>query len=474
MNVLFCTSEALPFAMSGGLGDVAGSLPKAIRNHRVACRVVMPLYGEIKQEYREKMTFIASCYVPVGWRSQYCGIFELNYNGVIYYFLDNEYYFKRPGLYGYYDDGERYAFFSRAVLEALNYIDFDPDVIHTNDWQTALVNLYLNLYYRHIPKFYSIKTLFTIHNIQYQGKYGLEMLEDTLSIDKRDAHIIEYQGCVNFMKAAIECADKVNTVSPTYAREILDPWFSHGLDSLLAQRTYKLSGIVNGIDTVLYDPEKDPDLAQNYTVQTVKEGKAACKQALRKDFALEENDQPLIGMVTRLVAHKGLDLVRHVAEYILQSGMQLVLLGNGDYEYEAFFSELASRYPGRFGLKLGFIPAMAHKIYAGADMFLMPSKAEPCGLAQMVALRYGTIPIVRETGGLKDTVQDSGDGHGNGFTFKSYNAHDMLDACLRAKKGYEYPEGWLTLVKRAMECDHSWSASAKEYIRLYEEMKQLW
>lgn len=474
MNILFCTSEAYPFVASGGLGDVAGSLPKAIKALKADCRVVLPLYSDMKQAYKDKLTYITNFTVPVGWRSQYCGVFEYKHEGVIFYFLDNEYYFKRNGIYGFYDDGERYAFFSRAVLEMLHYVDFAPEIIHTNDWQTALVNLYLNLYYRHMPKFYSIKTLFTIHNIQYQGKYGLEMLEDTLSINPKDAYLIEYEGCVNYMKAAIESADRVSTVSPTYAGEILDPWFSHGLDTLLRERTYKLCGILNGIDTKVYDPKTDPYLAQNYGLQDLAVGKKACKDDLRTLFGLENNDEPVIGMVGRLVSHKGLDLVRHVCEYIILSGMQIAMLGSGDYAYESFFSEMAARYPGRFSVKIGFLPDIAHKVYAGSDMFLMPSKSEPCGLAQMVALRYGTVPIVRETGGLKDTISDSGDGIGNGFTFKSYNAHDMLDACQRAKAAYENKEGWQLLVKRDMKCDHSWKASAKEYLNLYEEMTRLW
>ena len=474
MNILYCASEALPFAMSGGLGDVAGSLPKALAAAGADCRVVLPLYGDIKPELREKMTYVTNFTVPVGWRNQYCGIYTATLGGVTYYLLDNEYYFKRKGLYGFYDDGERFAYFSRAILEMLLYVDFVPDVIHTNDWQTALVCVYLNLYYRQTEKFSHIKTAFTIHNIQYQGKYGMDLLGDVLSIGPENAHLVEYDGCVNYMKGSIECADKVTTVSPTYAYEIMDPWYAHGLDTLLREKSYKTCGILNGIDTEIYDPATDTTLAENYDRNTFEAGKPACKAALRQMFKLEENDQPLIGMVTRLVSHKGLDLVRHVAEYIVLSGIQLVLVGSGDYMYESFFNELAAKYPGRVGVFIGFNPVMAHKVYAGADIFLMPSKSEPCGLAQMVALRYGTIPIVRETGGLKDSIQDSGDGVGNGFTFKSYNAHDMLDACLRAKAGYDFPQGWRTLVRRAMDCDFSWNTSAQAYLGLYDEMLALW
>ncbi len=474
MNILFCASEVAPFATSGGLGDVAGSLPHALCAAKADCRVIMPLYGDMKPEYREKLTYLTNYTVPVGWRSQYCGLFEMEHDGVTYYFLDNEYYFKRSGLYGYYDDGERFAFFSRAILETLFYLDFTPDVIHANDWQTALVPVYLNLYYRHIDKFRNIKTVFTIHNIQYQGKYGMEILEDTVAIGRKDAHLVEYDKCVNFMKGAIECADKVTTVSPSYANEILDPWFSHGLDDLLRQKQYKLCGILNGIDVKGYNPATDPNIAEKFDAATFPAHKLACKKDLQAEFGLHDWPVPVVGMVTRLAGHKGLDLVRCVAQEIVNNGMQLAVLGTGEAEYEQFFGELAARNPGSVGVKIAFVPALARKVYAGADMFLMPSKSEPCGLSQMVALRYGTIPIVRETGGLRDSIHDSGDGKGNGFTFSSYNAHDMLNAVLRAKAGFENQEGWQMLVKRAMECDFSWNASAKQYMDMYEQVYQLW
>lgn len=474
MNILFCASEAAPFAASGGLGDVAGSLPRAIRNRKVACRVVMPLYGDMKQEYREKLTYITNFTVPVGWRNQYCGLFELTHNGVKYYFLDNEYYFKRTGLYGFYDDGERFAFFSRAILEMLFHVDFVPDVIHANDWQTALVPVYLNLYYRHLEQYRSIKTVFTIHNIQYQGKYGMEILEDTLAIGRQDAHLVEYDGCVNFMKGAIECADKVTTVSPSYAGEILDPWYSHGLDDLLRQKQYKLCGILNGIDVDVFNPATDPDIAKNYDAETFQDGKAACKAYLQDEFGLHKDGSPVMAMVTRLVGHKGVDLVQAIAEGLLQQGIELVVLGSGEAQYENFFNELCARNPGRVGVYIGFNAKLAQEIYAGADMFLMPSRSEPCGLAQMVSCRYGTIPIIRETGGLKDSIRDSGDGYGNGFTFANYNAHELYEACWRAKEGYWQKDGWPVLVKRAMECDFSWSNSAKSYEGLYNEVVNLW
>ncbi|MEG0617316.1 MAG: glycogen synthase [Oscillospiraceae bacterium] len=474
MKILYCTSEATPFAASGGLGDVAGSLPRAICERKAECRVVMPLYGDTKEKYASELTFVTNFTVPVGWRSQYCGVFELTRDKVKYYFLDNEYYFKRTGLYGFYDDAERFAFFSRACLELLRNVDYKPDLIHCNDWQTALVPVYLNLLYRSVEGFGSVKTVFTIHNIQYQGKYGHEVLEEIVSISKKDAHILEYDDCINFMKGAIECADKVTTVSPSYANEILDPWFSHGLDDFLRKKQYKLCGILNGIGTIEYDPSTDKSIIENYNVDNFYEHKLACKLDLQAEFGLHDWPVPVVGMVTRLVAHKGLDLVRHVAQEIINNGMQLVVLGSGESEYEVFLRDLAARNPGSVGVKIGFIPSLARKVYAGADMFLMPSKSEPCGLSQMVALRYGTIPIVRETGGLRDSIKDSGDGKGNGFTFAGYNGFDMLDACLRAKAGFENRDGWRTLVTRAMNCDCSWNASAKQYVEMYEQVISLW
>ena len=470
MKVLFASSEALPFMASGGLGDVAGSLPHALRKRLIGCRVVMPMYDTIRQELKDKMKFITHISVPVAWRRQYCGIFEAKHNGVIYYLLDNQYYFKRNTIYGHYDDAERFAFFSRAILEIIPHIDFKPDIIHCNDWQTALTPVYYSAMYANSPGYENIKTIFTIHNIQYQGIYGMELLQDVLGIPADKASLIEYDGCVNFMKGAIECADKVTTVSPSYANEILDPWYSHGLDSILNERRYKLSGILNGIDTVGYDPETDKDIKANYSAANPS-GKKEDKEELQKLMNLPvKPNVPIVGMVTRLVSHKGLDLVKGILDELLSKAeMQLVVLGSGDYEYESYFRWIAEKYPDKVGLRLGFVPDLARKIYAGADMFLMPSKSEPCGLSQMVALRYGTIPIVRETGGLRDSITDCGDGKGNGFTFKSYNAHDMLDSIYRALTLY-YNGDWNELVLRALNCDFSWGRSANAYIRLYKEL----
>ena len=455
---------------SGGLGDVAGSLPKALCKRLVGCRVVMPLYGGIKQELRDQMQFITHITVPVSWRRQYCGIFEAKIDGVIFYFIDNEYYFKRDGIYGHYDDAERFAFFSRAILEIIPHIGFKPNIIHTNDWQTALVPVYYSTMYANREGYEGIKNIFTIHNIQYQGVYGKEILGDVFGLGEQHEQLLDFGGTLNLMKGAIECADVVTTVSPTYAEEILDPWFSHGLDPILRERQYKLHGILNGIDTDIYNPETDKAIAKNFSAKDPA-GKKEDKADLQREFSLPvRDDVPIIGMVSRLVSHKGLDLVKAVLDELLSTtDVQLVVLGTGDWEYENFFREIEARYPGKVGLRIAFIPDLARKIYAGCDMFLMPSKSEPCGLSQMLALRYGTLPIVRETGGLKDSITDSGDGEGNGFTFKSYNAHDMLDAIRRSLGAYSDKKYWASLVERALECDNSWGRSAREYMRLYRE-----
>lgn len=471
MKVLYCTSEALPFAATGGLGDVAGSLPQALRRRLIGCRVVMPLYDDIPQELRDQMHFVTSLSVPVAWRRQYCGVFEAKAGGVIYYLIDNQYYFKRPGLYGHYDDAERFAFLSRAALEMLPAIDFKPDIIHSNDWQTAMVPVYFRLFYANNPWYEGIKTIVTIHNIQYQGKYGKELIRDVLGVPESAAQLLEYDDCVNMLKGGIECANWVTTVSPTYANEILDSWFAYGLEGILNSRSWKLSGILNGIDNVHYDPENDATLDVPFSAEDPT-GKAENKRALQEQLGLAQDaGAPLVGMVSRLVAQKGLDLVRDSLERIMQeTDAQFVLLGTGEYEYECFFRDMQSRFPGRVCAFIGFAPEISRRVYAGCDIFLMPSKSEPCGLSQMIALRYGTIPVVRETGGLKDSIQDSGDGEGNGFTFQTYDSGDMVYALYRALEGYANQEGWDILVRRAMACDNSWGRSANEYIRLYREL----
>lgn len=469
MKVLFATGEAYPFAVSGGLGDVAYALPKQLRKRVVGCRVVLPLYGSIPGELRAKMNFITSITVPVAWRNQYCGIFEAKYDGVSYIFLDNEYYFKRAsGLYGEYDDAERFAFFSRAVIECIPYINFRPDVIHCNDWQTALTPVYYKLMYYNRPGFEGIKTLMTIHNIQYQGRYGTELLEEVLGFPRWALNILENDGDINILKAGIECADSVTTVSPEYAKELLDPWYSHGLDQILRNRSYKLRGILNGIDTELYNPETDTAIAANYSADKLA-GKAKCKAALQSELGLPiKAGMPLVSMVTRLVGHKGLELVRFVFDELMKCDMQLVILGSGEEEYEKFFHEKSVQYKEKFAFRCGFDSELAHRIYAGSDIFLMPSKQEPCGLAQMIALRYGTVPVVRKTGGLSDTVADAGS-NGVGYTFLSYNAHDMTGAIYRALGLFYVKDEWKALVKRGMSEDNSWAKSANEYIKLYKQ-----
>ena len=470
MKILYAASEALPFKASGGLAEVAGSLPKALRRRLVGARVVMPLYDSIPQELRDSMTFLTHIVVPVAWRRQYCGIFEARAGGVIYYLLDNQYYFKRGSrIYGYYDDAERFAFFSRAVLEILPHLgDWKPGVIHCNDWQTALVPVYHNAFYAQDPYYQNIKTVFTIHNIEYQGKYGVDILGDVFGLEGWHRSLVEYDSCVNLMKGGIECADAVTTVSPTYAEEILTPWYAHGLESILVPRKYKLTGILNGIDTEGYDPAADSVIAANYSAEDPA-GKAACKAALQERFGLEQDAHaPLFGIVSRLAGHKGVDLLKAKLDELLNtSNAQLVVLGTGEYQYEEYFRGLAARFPGRVGAMIDFVPDVSRQIYAGCDIFLMPSKSEPCGLSQMIALRYGAIPLVRQTGGLKDSIQDSGDECGNGFTFYAYNADELLSTMRRALQGYADADGWQVLLRRAMACDFSWSKSASAYIKLY-------
>ncbi len=468
LKVLLCASEAQPYIASGGLADVAGALPAALLANGVDCRVVVPLYGTMKKELRETLQFVTSFEVSLAWRKQYCGVFTAKQGGVTYYFLDNEYYFKRDTLYGYPDDGERFAYFSKAIVDMMRAIGFFPDILHLNDWQTALACVYLNLQYRGYEEYRHVKTLFTIHNIQYQGIYDKAILGDVFGIDAKEERILEFDGCLNLMKAAIELCDRVSTVSPTYAREIMNPWFAHGLDGFLQARSYKLSGILNGLDTQRFDPAADPALYENFDVTTL-EKKEENKRQLLQSLSLPEQGTPLVAIISRLVAHKGLDLVRYVFEDMVHMGSQFVILGTGEHQYEEFFHTMQAKYPHSVRFVAGFLPDLAQKIYAGADLFLMPSKSEPCGLAQMIAARYGTIPIVRETGGLRDTIRDFGD-NGNGFTFKTYNAHDMLDALQRAHACYHNKTAWHTVQHAAMTSDFTWEKSAKQYEALYREM----
>lgn len=470
MKVLYCASECDPFAASGGLGVVAGSLPAALRQRLVGCRVVMPYYSCIPQELKNNMKFLVSFTVQVAWRRQYCGVFELHHEGIVYYFIDNQYYFNRDGIYGFYDDAERYAFFSRACLEMLPHIDFKPDIIHCNDWQTALVPVYYNVFYSKNEWYSGIKTIFTIHNIQYQGKYLMDINTEVVGLPETDSHIIEYDGKANFMKGAIETANRVSTVSPSYAQEIKNPWFSYGLDGILREREWKLRGILNGIENKDYDPGTDCHLYNNYWVDNL-DGKSKCKSALQQRLGLQQRwEIPIIAMVTRIVAPKGIDLVCEGFEQLMsREDVQVVIHGSGDEKYEDFFRDMQRRYPGKVCYCCGYYNELARKIYSGADLLLMPSRSEPCGLSQMIALRYGTIPIVREVGGLKDSIIDSGGGDGNGFTFSKYDTADMLNAIRRAIAGYWRRDDWWILVQRAMRWDNSWARSAGEYIQLYKE-----
>lgn len=469
MNILFAASEAVPYSASGGLGEVAGSLPKAIAERGHNCAVAIPLYKSISEEMRMHMEFVSNITVDVSWRKQYCMIFKAKKNGIVYYFIDNEYYFNRDGMYGFYDDCERFVFFARAVLEMLKHIGFKPDIISCNDWQTALIPVYYQLYYKYQQGYDRLKITFTIHNIEYQGKYGSEVLGEVMGIAPYNSGLLEYDGCMNMLKGAIETADRIITVSPGYAKELLDPWYAHGLDRLLVTKQDKLTGILNGIDMDMYNPEIDPYIPENYNKDDFS-GKEVCRKKLIEELGLRVGDEPVIGIVTRIVKHKGIDLIRSMFEQILKNGVKFAVLGSGERIYEEFFIEMARRYPDRVSVTMEYNPERARRIYAGSDMFLMPSMSEPCGIAQMIAMRYGTIPIVRKTGGLKDTVRDNGGINGNGYTFLTYNAEDMYDAICRAKSDYENKPKWKELIRRAMYCDFSWEKSAKTYIDMFEEM----
>ncbi len=472
-KVLFVASEARPFIATGGLADVIGSLPQEIaKDGKFDVRVVLPLYSEIKDEYRRKMAFLGNIYVPLGWRNQYCGIFKYEANSVTYYFIDNEYYFKRKGIYGHYDDGERFAFFSRSVLEIMPFIDFYPEVMHCHDWQTALAAIYLKTCYNQRKEYQFIRTLFTIHNIEYQGKFSIDILEDLFGISYEHLPLLEYQNCLNLMKGAIECSERFSTVSPTYANEIKSAQYAHGLEPIVVRNEGKLTGILNGIDVESYNSEKDKALFANYSANDFS-GKKICKTELQKMLGLPVKDVPVIAMITRLVSHKGLELVKAVAEDILHEDVQFVLLGTGDAAYEAFFKDLGARYEGKASINIAFNGDLSRKIYSGADLFLMPSISEPCGLSQMIASRYATVPIVRETGGLYDSIKPYGAG-GNGFTFASTNPYDMLYVIHEGLETYKNTMAWECLMHKVATTDFSWARSADEYKKLYENTYAAW
>lgn len=466
-RILFVASESTPFIATGGLAEVIGSLSVALAaTDKFDVRVVIPLYSDIKKEYRDKFTYLGNFYVHLAWRNQYCGIFSYEKDGVIYYFIDNEFYFKRPGCYGYYDDGERFAFFSRSVLELMPFLNFYPDVMHCHDWQAALAAIYLKTNYCFREEYQYIRALFTIHNIEYQGQYSLDLLCDLFDIYGEYRYLVEYNNSINLMKGAIECCERFSTVSPRYAQEIKDPYYAHGLDPIIRNNEFKLCGILNGIDDVGYNCALDSHLFANFTSDDFS-NKAICKSELQKMLNMPvKQDTPIISMVSRLVSHKGLDLVTNVIEELLQDDVQVVILGTGDAHFEGFFSGLAKKYPDKLSANIVFNSDLSRKIYSGSDIFLMPSKSEPCGLSQMIACRYGTIPVVRETGGLFDSIQPL---H-NGYTFTNYNAHDMLYVIRQAMSDYKNKTEWAKLMYRAATTDFSWSHSAKDYAALYLDM----
>lgn len=473
-TVLFVASEANPFAGTGGLADVIASLPKALAvKGEYDVRVVIPLYQAVSPAYRATFRFEGNFNVPVAWRNQYCGVFSLKYDGVTFYFIDNEYYFKRGNLYGYYDDGERFAFFSRAVLEMMQYLDYYPDILHCHDWQTALSVVYLKTIYANRYGYDHIKALFTIHNIEYQGKYGYELLSDLFGLPEYCKQILDYDGCLNLMKGAIQLAERFSTVSKTYASEIKNPYFAHGLEYMTTQNEYKLIGILNGIDEDVYDPSKDDKLFAAYSAKDTS-GKKICKAELQKMLALPVRENvPVIAIISRLVPAKGLDLVKCVFEELLAEDVQVIVLGKGDGEYEDYFRYIAERYSGKCRAIIAYNRDLSSKIYSGADIFLMPSKHEPCGLSQMIACRYGTIPVVRSTGGLADSIIAHNEGNregGNGFVFHTYNAHEMLYVLKDAIYTFGKKEEWSKIMKNAMTTDFSWDRSAGEYERLYDNM----
>lgn len=466
-KILFAASECTPFIATGGLAEVIGSLSKSLaQDEEYDVRVVLPLYSDIRGDYRQRFTYLGNINVPLGWRNQYCGIFSYEESGVTFYFLDNEYYFRRGGCYGYYDDGERFAFFSRAVMEILGFLQFYPDVLHCHDWQSALAAIYLKTIYCHRREYSLIRAVFTIHNIEYQGKYSLDVLEDLFGISDDYRYLLEFDGCANLMKAAIECSETFTTVSPTYAEEIKRAEYAHGLQGEVERNAFKLRGILNGIDVKSYDPATDPALFAPYSAENPA-GKAVCKAELQKMLGLPVRaDVPVVAMISRLVAHKGLDLVRAAIEELLADDVQFVLLGTGDSEYESYFKDLANRYKGKVVSIIAFNGDLSRKIYSGADIFLMPSKSEPCGLSQMIASRYLTVPVVRETGGLYDSIKPYGAG-GNGFTFAAYNAGDMLYVLREAVSLYKNKPEWQKLMIKAGTTDFSWQRSAEEYKKLY-------
>lgn len=475
MQIVFASAECAPFVKTGGLGDVAGSLPAALVRAGAEVIVMVPKYATIKDEYKAQMEHFADFYVSLGWRNEYCGLEKLEHDGVTYMFIDNERYFARDYPYGFFDDGERFAFFSKAITESLQHLPagFECDILHCNDWQTALAPVFLREFYQGLPLYDRVKTVFSIHNVAFQGQFSDTVMEDILGV----AHIpaaasqLRCDACsINYMLGALRYADAITTVSPTYANEIQTPEFGEGLDGVLRERSYALQGILNGIDVAGFDPATDKRIAANYTVDD-RSGKAVCKAKLQEELGLEvRDDRPLMVMVTRLTRQKGMDLVMYALDRILAGGVQVAVLGTGDRDYEDGLRYFQDKYPGTMAARIEFDPALSQRMYAAADMFLMPSKFEPCGLSQIIAMRYGTLPIVRETGGLKDTVIPYNEftGEGTGFSFSNFNGDEMGDAVFRAARLFwDNREAWDQLVTQAMSQDFSWTRSADKYLDLY-------
>lgn len=475
MQIVFASAECAPFVKTGGLGDVAGSLPAALARAGAEVIVMVPKYATIKDEYKAQMEHFSDFYVSLGWRNEYCGLEKLEHDGVTYMFIDNERYFARDYPYGFFDDGERFAFFSKAITESLQHLPegFECDILHCNDWQTALAPVFLREFYQGLPLYDRVKTVFSIHNVAFQGQFSDTVMEDILGV----AHIpaaasqLRCDACsINYMLGALHYADAITTVSPTYANEIQTPEFGEGLDGVLRERSYALQGILNGIDVAGFDPATDKRIAANYTVDD-RSGKAVCKAKLQEELGLEvRDDRPLMVMVTRLTRQKGLDLVMYALDRILAGGVQVAVLGTGDRDYEDGLRYFQDKYPGTMAARIEFDPALSQRMYAAADMFLMPSKFEPCGLSQIIAMRYGTLPIVRETGGLKDTVQPYNEftGEGTGFSFSNFNGDEMGDAVFRAARLFwDNRDAWNRLVTQAMSQDFSWTRSADKYLDLY-------
>ena len=474
LKLLGVVSEVVPFIATGGMGQVAGALAASVAggNSDIDVRIVLPLYSAFRDKYEPQMKFVGETTVKLVWRNVYCGVFSLKQNGVTYYFVDNRDYFGRHNAYGYSDDGERFAFLSVAVFAVLEMTGYKPDVIHAHDWQTALVPIYVKTRFAHVLP--NTKTVFTIHNMEYQGKFPYTMLTDVFDLREHEAGIVEYDGCINLMKGAIICADKITTVSPSYANEIKFAG-GYGLEPIIRENAYKLKGIINGIDTNHYNPETDALLAKsgkNYSIDTL-EDKAVNKAVLQKLFGLPiDPSKMLICVVSRLVAHKGIDLIAYVMDDLLKLDVQFLLLGTGDLEYELFFEDREHHFPEQVGVSISYNPEIAAQLFAGSDVMLMPSRSEPCGLTQMISCRYGTIPIVRKTGGLGDTIIDCRAGTGNGFVFVEYDADIMLDAIKQALDLFtNKKKDWENLMKEAMSSDFSWDLSAKAYVDIYKELK---